>query len=190
MLGSSLESGGKKGEDVLDSRILAFASKLVEIALNVFIKQHIFLFKDTESLGEPVLSHLNKVNSICRDLAYSVELIEQDKIMFDRNLQYLFKWDNLTTKGIIRVTNYIKEEMRIPIDDIAVEVVNKKLIKLIVFTSEDTFPPDLGGIRIRDKETAELTLEIGHSKHSAILDIREHNGNRYVFGRKIKRIRN
>jgi hypothetical protein len=185
MMGLRPSLGNEHGK-LLDVRSSELAAAIAEKALTACIRHHTFLFKETEALGEPVLIQLKDTISICRDLAYKIELITQDKIALDENLMFLFKWSKISQKGIRRLSDYIEYEMDIPLDldGILVLETSDKFINMLL-SIPDEEEPIPASITIQGKDSARLHIDFGKkSTVTNILDIKESNSNRYVFGRK------
>jgi hypothetical protein len=178
---------GTGGENTLDSKKSELAAVLAEKALMTCMWQHRILFRETPALGEPILTHLRNSISICRDLAYKIELIEQDKIALDENMMFLFKWSKLTQRGSGRLGAYMAKEMEIPVGDIFIGETDDKSIHIGISIPGDEEPTLDAFITLRSKDKAELRVGSGKNAMMSILEIKEMNGDRYVFGRKLIR---
>ena len=172
-----------------DSRISQLAVALVEKALIACMNQNAFLFSDTKSLGDQIYMQLKNTMSICRDIAYKIQLIEQDKIAFHENWIFLFEWSKISQNGLRRFSDYIEYELEIPLDDISIQKTGAKFINLflsIPFENE----PGLASITIKSNDSAKLHIRFGKNTITKNLFIRESSGIKYIFGeRRINRHR-
>jgi hypothetical protein len=172
-----------RSRNVLNGRVADLASDLIELAVTACMQQHRVLFKDTKHLGEPILTQMKMAITMCKDLAYQVELIEQDKIAYESNLLYLFKWNKISQRGKARLARYVYERTEIPIGEIKIQKINDHMI---VFDVVDELFPMNGQIKKHGEKSASLDLSNGADvKYSENLVIKEGIDSKYVFGKRM-----
>lgn len=165
---------------VVSTRVAELSADLVEIGIQTCIKQNRLLFREVEALGEPIVTYLKKVVPICRDVAYQVELLEQNKIEYDNKLRYLFNWRQISDGGKFRLSRYLQETMEMPITDINVQNKNDLTIS---FTTLEDISPMKGSIKVVDSKSAILSLSNENGQEfTDRLIIKEHGKNKYVYG--------
>ena len=68
--------------------------------------------KDTLSLVEPTINHLNQSVSICKDIARKLELKKIDEEAEQMELVYLFSWNKMFREEKGRIEDYIFKKIR------------------------------------------------------------------------------
>ena len=173
---------------VLNSRIADLAAGLVELGMMACMEQHHLLFKDTKHLGEPILTQMQNAVATCKDLAYQVELVEQDRSAYENKLLYLFKWKKISQRGKERLARYLYERTEIPLGEIKIQKMDGRII---IFNVVDELFPLKGRIRMQGKKSAILKLSNGtdfvdrNIVYTDKLVIKEGIDSKYVFGKPI-----
>jgi hypothetical protein len=83
---------------------------LNEISVQSLISEYKLLFNNTPELANVVTEHIQKATSISRDIVYLIELNEGIALAEKKNLGYLFKWEELPGKDVVRLLDYLELE--------------------------------------------------------------------------------
>jgi len=105
-------------QDIFDPRRSELAAILVERGVHLNSVQYRLLNKDTLSLVEPTINHLNQSVSICKDIARKLELKKIEEEAEQLELVYLFSWKKMLREENGRLMDFIyrKTKEEDPID--------------------------------------------------------------------------
>jgi len=93
----------------LDTRRCQLASKMVELGANFCISQYELMFSEHPALANPTIRHLKDAIAMCKDIGNKIELDEQKSYADQKNSEYLFNWNYLTTRDRNRFESFLSE---------------------------------------------------------------------------------
>lgn len=105
-----LKDLAKFDQNIPNSRKAFLASSLAELSLSSMIRQYKSLYPNTPHLSGIVTDQLEKTISMCKEIAYKIELIKQNEISIKNNSNYLFKWEEIPGKDEYRFLDFLESE--------------------------------------------------------------------------------
>jgi hypothetical protein len=99
-------------QDIFDPRRAELAALLVERGVHLNSVQYRMLNKDTLSLVEPTINHLEQSVSICKDIARKLELKKIEEEAEQMELVYLFSWKKMLLQEKGRLMEFIYKKTR------------------------------------------------------------------------------
>lgn len=93
-----------------DVRRTQLAALLVEEGLKICMEKYESLLSETPPLTEPTTDHLNRTKTICKEIAYAVDLHERKFAKEEKELYYLFNWTRIPGSDNDKLIKFIKGE--------------------------------------------------------------------------------
>ncbi len=119
-----------------------------QIGLKFFIMAYQSQFDNTPTLASLATEQLQKTISICKDIAYRIELDRNMKNAENENMTYCFKWEDLPGKDVTRLLYYLESEFGQAYFARKIErSQNNKVLSFSTSTEEDIVA---GKITVRD----------------------------------------